>query len=285
MLTIFNESTTPWAMTSINERISKFTMNVELEEGKRKFMDVIVSNDVECVEDISGFVSMTTGSEVISNDNISVKFQNKDLKPMIVKSTNPNVSSDIILLTINLNGRIITGIEKKGNAAVLGHFIAKDMFIAAVSIKNTNDDSKFEFTLQKESTVYTYTFVKSVDGTYVLSIIETEVEEKIEKPSFVITHFRPSRPTNLIFVSERDLESLKSTYTRYDKHNVITFNTVESLEEAIEKVKATGYKAATLYNNKERERTKRDSMCFEKVKASFKSFNLLSNLGKVSFIK
>lgn len=279
MITIYNETANAWRKTKINDRISKLTMTVDLEEGKKRYLDVITSNDVEYTE-LESFVNME-GCRDLVTDNVSVKFQKKDIRPMIISSVKPNMASDILLITIDLNKRIIKSI-KNTRAAILNYFIAGGVLTLVVSVKEFENKSTFEFVLHDKETVSddTYSFTKSRDGFYSLIVTTSQVEEALEKPTYRISRFRPSRATHLIFVSKKDEGTFKTEFTRHDKHFVKYFNGLGELSDAIEDAKKYGYKAATYFADAEN-----DTKINEVLKETFMVLNTMKKDGKITFVK
>lgn len=279
MITIYNETANAWKKTQINDRISKLTMSVDLEEGKKRYLDLITSNDVEYT-DLDKFVNME-GCRNLTEGNVSVKFHKKDIKPMIISAIKPNLSSDILLITIDLKKRIVKSI-KNTRAAILNYFIAGGVLNLVVSVKEFENKSSFEMVLHDRETVTddTYTFTKSKDNHYSLIVSTSQVDEALEKPTYRIARFRPSRATYLIYVSKKDEETFKNSFARHDKHFVKYFDGLGELSDAIEEAKKYGYKAVTYFADAES-----DSRITELLKETFMVLNTMTKDGKITFVK
>mgnify|MGYP003313906216 CR=1 FL=1 len=121
MLAIYNESKTNWIRAMINDKTSKITTSRTLNDGKVRYLDVLLSNDIE-TPDMTKYVSMQN-CEVLYGGNTSVKFKNKDLKPFITKSDRYN--NDVVVVNMSLKGKIINNCEF---ARLLNYFLFQEKF-------------------------------------------------------------------------------------------------------------------------------------------------------------
>lgn len=283
MLAIYNESDIKWVNASINNKTSKITASRTLTDGKVRYLDVLVGNDI-ATSNISNAKSMTEGNPCVTiyNGNTSVKFKNKDLKPFITKSDKYN--TDVLFINISLKGKILKSID--GNQSILAYLIAQGELFLIVSLIDKGP-MKFDIVLHDSRVVAdtTYTFEK-VDGVYNVTTDMVQTDAVISKPAFKINRFRPARPTKVIFTGESDEEALRSVLKYPDSYDIKVFidDDIDDMTSIITALKESGYKAATLFVNSSDFTGSDDKNYgreFDALRANFKFVNVLLNNGKV----
>ena len=280
MLVIYNENSTPWLRANINDKTSKFTATRTLPDNTVRYLDILISNELE-TPDMGSFVEMTN-CVVINDDNTSLQFKKKDLKPFITKSDRYN--TDIILINITLKGKIIKDISGD-RSSVIGYLIAKGELFLIMSVRDGGSElPSFKVTLHDPHLVADtiYTFAKDKVG-YTLNREDVQVDTVIDKPTFKINHFRPNKPTHVIFTAETAKTKMRNLLKNSDKHEIIEYNNLNDLASKSENLKKTGYKAVTLFIEKDTFNGTEDTIygrAFTTLKNNFKIVNVLTSTGK-----
>lgn len=284
MLAIYNESKNNWIRALINGKTSKITASRVLNDGKVRYLDVLISNDIDTptITDVKGMTDQNPCT-TIYNGKTSIKFKSKDLKPFITKSEKYN--TDVLFINIALKGKIIKNMS--GDHSILAYLIAQGELFLIVSLADKNDSMKFDLVLHDPHVVAdtTYTFEK-VNGVYNVTTDMVQTESVISKPTYKVTRFRPARPTNVVFVCDSDEEDMKKVLKYPDSHNIKVYidDNIEDLMSFVTPLKENGYKAATLFVNREEFAGTDDYKYgneFEVLKNNFKFLNILLNNGKV----
>lgn len=283
MLAIYNESKTNWIRAMINDKTSKITTSRTLNDGKVRYLDVLLSNDIE-TPDMTKYVSMQN-CEVLYGGNTSVKFKNKDLKPFITKSDRYN--NDVVVVNLSLKGKIIKNISG-ANTSVLAYLVAKSELFLVMSVREVADvTTGFEITLHDSHMVAdtVYTFEKK-EGVYAVTTNMVQVDTVITNPTYKINHYRPARPTHAIFTNRFDSDNLTSILKYPDSHNIIVFEDgdLEDMKAYIDPMKKSGYKAVTLYVHNTNFADSNDKIYgsqYDMLKSNFKYVNILLENGKV----
>lgn len=282
MIVIYNESKTNWIRANINDKTSKLTTSRTLADGKVKYLDILMTNEIQ-TPDMNEFISMKE-CKVLYDGITNVKFKNKDLKPFI--TTADKYNTDIMLINVSLAGKIIKDIRTE-NTYIVGYLIAKGELFLIVSVRDTNDPTYIEVILHSSQIVAdtTYKFEKK-DGKYIATNDVAQVADVITNPSFKINIYRPARPTHAIIVNSSEYDALTKVLKYSDSHEITTFvdHNMDALASIIENLKRVGYKAITLYVNNNRFMGVNDhtySNEFKTLKDNFKFVNILLNDGKV----
>lgn len=281
---MYNESKINWLRANINGKTSKITTSRTLNDGKVRYLDVLVNNDLEIssMNNINNMMNQTECATLYDSNTI-VKFKSKDLKPFIVKSDKYN--TDVLFINIGLKGRIVKSMSN--DSSVLAYLIAAGELFLVVSMNPKAEHTKFEVVLHDPHAVAdtTYTFEK-VNGKYTVSSEMVQTDTVVSKPTYKVTRYRPARPTNLIFVNESDANRLNSLLKYPDSHKIVSFidGDTDDMMAYIEAVKETGYKAATLFVNSENFNGSDDKTYgaeFDMLKNNFKFVNILLTNSKV----
>ena len=284
MLAIYNESKTNWIKALINGKTSKITASRVLNDGKVRYLDVLISNDIDTTA-VADAKNMTEQNPcaTIYDGKTAIKFKSKDLKPFITKSERFN--TDVLFINIALKGKIIKNMV--GDHSILAYLIAQGELFLIVSLADKNDSMKFDLVLHDPHVVAdtTYTFEK-VNGTYNVTTDMVQTDTVITKPTYKVTRFRPARPTNVIFVCDSDEDDMKKVLKYPDSHNIKTFidDDVDDMMAFVNPLKENGYKAATLFVNNDEFAGSEDKKYgneYDILKNNFKFLNILLNNGKV----
>lgn len=280
MLVMFNESKTEWRHANITNRMSKLVCSRVLKDESVKFLDILYSNEIN-MPDLKEYTQMTECKTLYEGDT-NVNFQRKDLKPFISKNDRGN--TDILLVTVNLKGKILKNISNT-KEAILSYLIAKGELTFAVSLRDFGDQPcKFEFTLHDYTQAFdtTYTFTKNGDK-YDVNIETVQVEDVLMKPTYKINRFRPNRVTHLVFVMAMDESEFYKTYQNAERHEVCVFHSINDLEDKVMEYYKNGYRAATFYTADNE--VDREEQNFKIINSKFKIMNVLLNNGKLVFIR
>lgn len=296
MLLVYNESSTPWAVKTLKsgnsciytprDIIDKKTNNkthCELLIASRGHMDV--SNDV-----LSSKVNMGTADiinvEAVDNIKLGVTFQAKDCSPALL--INPKFTRDVLLITLQLNGSIVTDVDSM-NSAVLANMIVTGGELAMIaSLGDVQKETKLEIELQdsKHNRTRLYSFVRHQGSRNVELVIITVVsEEHVSKPKCKIRNFRPSKPTELVIVHKNDFAAMKRSGFIDDKHHtILQYSTKSDLHEQILDKTTKGYTAITLYVDTDNIHSAAFDIykdTSELLTQKFNVFNMLLSNGKI----
>ena len=279
MLVIYNESSTAWERTQINDRILKYSTTRTLKDGKNRYIDILASADLDS-EKSTDYVEMNDCA-VLYDGMTNIRFQKKDVKPFIVTSDKSDI--DILLITISLKGKILTSITNT-KAGILNYMIARGELAMVVSVRDFGAGHKFEFTVHDPKLIADtkYTFTRT-ENKYHLETTITQVEKAITDPNFKIVKFRPSAPTNLILVNEQDKDAFLQAFNKSQYHDVQYYSTGEELCNIVDNYKRNKYDAITLFENGT---ALSDNYVGTRkmLKSKFRIVNVLFNSGRTYFI-
>ena len=143
MISIYNETKTPWGLKVIDNKVNCFfkekTYTKKDENLTKKIKNSIhilaYSTLFENQPDMTKLVSMSK-PEVISDKNTTIIFSKKDFNPFITEKAEP--VKDIVLISIPLYGRKVVNISNE-NIFILEGFILSGELNLIASI---NDKSK-----------------------------------------------------------------------------------------------------------------------------------------------
>ena len=241
-----------------------------------------------------------TSVKTLYPNNTNVKFQHKDERPNI--TTGDRFNTDVMIISIKLNGRIIKNFVKTSNINCLTYLIAADVLSMIVSIKeNTRDydaGNLFSIILHDNAskTDTTYAFDK-IEYEYMLQTATADSDETIEHPTFKLVAYRPARVTKLVYVDQSDENSFNLALN--PKRNpagageVIVFNPEEGfdIDTAIDLgYGEKKYRACTLFvnmrladvpKNNDINRFGTYAENITKLKAKFRIVNVLLSDGRI----
>lgn len=291
MLAIFNESEFAWSNATISQYVSRMTGErtvTKNEETSVKHVDILVSNDFNVDNTLLNECVSMESCKTLFAGNTNVKFQQKDERPLVTTGTKYN--TDVMFVTIKLKGRIIKDFVHNQNVHCLAKLIAADELTLIVSMKDFGnpEDTMFGIVLHdaKTKTEYTYAFAKNENNEFGLAIESIVVEHAIDRPTFRLNTYRPTRVTHLVFVEDGDYNAFSSAYDGKDKHNILVFADGSGMDlgDAIETAKNEKYKAVTLFVNKGtivKQEYEEYTDYVNNLKENFKVVNLLLNTGRV----
>jgi len=305
MILLFNESPRPWEINNndFNERTGSFF--------KRKDSPV---NDmhcfIRCMKEIVTPLDSDTVSKLVkmkepvilgdSEKLTSLIHGKKDFNPFIIQSKN-NHNTDILLITLNVGKRMIVSISKDF-ISVLEHYLLDGelTLIVAVNKRSKPLEIRLYDKYTKSDVVYTVTIndeeIKDVvEGTEIITEVVGKVvyskkildskNEKEYRP-YIISNFRPSRPTHTIFALKSDVNKLRELHPKFSNtsaFNIVEFNNIE-LPYIIKEIKAQRFNAVTLfvdseyYNNRVK---KFYSNALSLLEHDFKIFFIMLNNGNI----
>lgn len=279
MIYIYNETNTPWDYNRLTEKVSKFVIKKPVSDNKEKRIDLVVSNNITVNEHLSSYVNMNSVMQ-ISESSTGVIFQKKDCVPLVTADS--KYTKNIILLNINLRGRIIRDILTRG-VQILTYAIAKGELIMAVSCSDAQDTAMdIIMYSSKTETDTQYSFVKTKTG-YGINITENDDVEAIESPVYKIKKYRPTSPTHLVLVHKDDMNAMtaNNVIMKPERYCIVEFDE-NDIAEIIAKYRQDGYRAATLYVNTEfLNRDTEFGVYYETIRNSFTYLNIIINNGKV----
>lgn len=287
MISIYNESRTPWGLKILNNKVNCFFKE---KTYKRKNVEKIVKKSVHILAyttlfenelDMSKYVSMDA-VEKLSDKNTTIIFSKKDFNPFITEKAEP--VKDILLLTISLKGRKIVDISNE-NIFILEGFILGGELNMIASI---NDLTKpLNITLYDETRdeydVYSFSSENGLcKSSYKLN------ENNDDKKQFRLRTFRPARPTYTILTYPQDIEKLQ-TIVDFNNHNVVEINN-KNINEVTDNLLDQNYKAVTLFIDSEQFDDNENKIYGGMIKnlfykkngnKSFKIINLLLNTKRI----
>lgn len=283
MLVIYNETSNPWTMKTINDRVSKIEITRTVDPIKKisRSIGITYPTNLE-IGDISNIKNYYT-PVTINDSNTNILFQHKSCSPTVIDNSKYN--KDIMFINLNIGDMIVSNIRTE-NVFILSYIIMKGelILIAAVSDK---DNKGLEVTLynEKEDKYVVYDFNK-IENEYKLNVADHDVEPGTSVEPYVFRKFRPASPTKLIYAMERDDFALNKVINRIENHIIKYFVDYTSLEEAIDEMTDQKFTAATLFVNKSNLKTELQNKgdyynILETISNKFKVVNVLLNTGKV----
>lgn len=293
MLAIFNESNNAWAMKSLSQYAGSLYKERTISKNNEtvtKKTDIIVAKALGEL-DLSSFINMNN-VQTVYEKNTNVRFQQKDERAIL--STGDKYNTDVIAITLTLNGRIIKDFDKTANINCLNYLIAGDELSMVVSVKETNnpaDGTSFDIVLHdnKAKVDTTYTFVKK-GNEYDLILSTSAATTAIERPSFKFITYRPARVTRLVFVNSADTAAFSAVYTPKNGTGLVAefAEDTESgdLDTLIAEFKEDKFRAATLFVNADENTVSRKDFkeytdVVNKLKSNFRVVNVLLNNGLI----
>lgn len=291
MIYIYNESDVPFKIhkdgeESRNSLVTYHQKSMRSEDGKT--ISISIASDYKVSENIEKLVSMKQ-PKLLCPIKTDIYFSKKSANPII--HCNTSFNKDILLMSIVLNGSIITNITTT-NVFVLDRFIHNNVLCLAIAITSKPDvvaKPSIQLVNIKTKRKVTYIFSKGENGGYGCEVKrEASTDENIT-PTFSIDRFRPSSPTHVIFAHFKDVKKLKESPKFNEKFNrIISYSTKEDIIIEVAKIKKEGYTAVTLFIDSASIDPSRPSLYqknYELLNSEFFIFNVLFNNGKVLKVK
>ena len=283
MLVIYNETSNPWTMKTINDRVSKIEITRTVDPVKKisRTIGITYPTNLE-IGDIGNIKNYYT-PVTVNDSNTNILFQHKSCSPTVIDNSKYN--KDIMFINLNIGDMIVSNIRTE-NVFILSYIIMKGelILIAAVSDK---DNKGLEVTLynEKENKCVVYDFNKT-ESEYKLNVVDREVDPDFALEPYVFRKFRPACPTKLIYAMERDDFALNKAIDHPENHIIKYFVDYNSLEESIDEMTSQKYSAATLFVNKSNLKAELQNKgdyynILETISNKFKIVNVLLNTGKV----
>jgi hypothetical protein len=259
MLSIYNETKTPWKMEQLggSENVTRFAKRKTLPEHKIQECGIqsqtisvlaytAIINDMEASKKVvEGLVEAQGSATLLTNAKTTVIFNKKAFRPFI--SEHEDKLKDILLCSLNLKGKKVVAVDNN-ETFLLEYFIFSGELSFVVSFNCPQ--AKLTITLLEEDSrkLTTYTF-QSNDGEtpgIAVDIANNEILPEDESYDLAkIRRFRPARPTHTILVRPNDRELLESVVdTGY--HNVVMV-TKDNLSKVVADLQAENYRAVTLF--------------------------------------
>ena len=281
MITIYNESNTPWSLEAINETCSRLSSTIKYTNKEkaelRKTIGINVTGENVFGEELNLDKLIEMKEPVtISNKSTNTAFRKKDCRAYITTDTKFN--KNLVFATIKLNGSTITDIT----APVLEYYIACGYICMIVA---TNDAFTVSMHDAKNNIDTTYAFCTyEEDGAYNVTISESTPEET-EYEMYAIKKYRPKKATYVIFSHVRDVNALKNIEKlNLDYYKVVTFANKDEFDSAVESVINEKYSAVTLFANTTEatgDNFKIYKNNYNTLRSKFRVFNLLLSDGKI----
>ena len=272
MIKIYNETKTPWNITSQGTALllTKTRQYINNGNKKRRTIKAISYKNLipqDKVKELTQMVNMKS-PQVLFDNTTEVKFSRKDLTAILTTSNKRN--KDIYLISLNLQGREVVGVS---DCLVLEYLMLGGEFSFIIAVR---PDTKFKIYLNNKETNRTeiYVFSSDKEGKTTLRINSKEKDTKDTKPkaSFKLKKFRPATATHLILGHESNEEKMLS----YTKNDISTFNDTD-LHEVVNGLVAKKYKAVTLYDV--------DNEVVEFAKTKFNTVYAIDCLGNLYKLK
>jgi hypothetical protein len=259
MLSIYNETNTPWQMEKLggSETVTRFVKRkvlppykfikggVQSQTVSVLAYTAIIPNIEESINIINGLINSSIKSVKITDAKTAIIFNKKAFRPFI--SEHEDKLKDILLCSINLKGKKVVALDN-AETFLLEYFIFSGELSFVVSFNCPN--AKLTITLLEEDsrklTTYTFESISGENNEITINISDDEVLPEDQYYGLAkIRRFRPSRATHTIIVRPQDRELLERVVdTSY--HNVIEI-TSDNQYKVIEALQADNYRAVTLF--------------------------------------
>lgn len=284
MLSIYNETRTPWEIDTINDsvlRIKKVKTRITGEEEKTRSVSVIayapLFEDLGRLKYLLTTIRESTSPTVISNKESALVFNKKEFKPFIAERGYN--FKNILLGSLFLKGKKVLNIKNNGTF-LLEFFLHGGELTFITSFNNVSSNMIIDLWDEQAQKIIKYTFFVK-NGKFLLH----KEEQPSTQSNYEASHiriFRPSRPTNLILVHPKDLKELKNTVDE-QYYNIHVYT---NIRDEIKRIKEENYKAVTLFAksewNKETEEEKtRYNYLIDILKQEFQVVFKLHKHGKV----
>jgi len=307
MIILFNESTRSWSNNELNDKTGAFFKRkdspvFDMHCFIRAMKHLIPSNDV-----LSKLIKMKE-PVILNNALTSLIYGKKDFNPFIIENKRVDNNTDIVLVTLNIGKRMLVNISKDFICLLENYSLDGELtFIAALNNKDKPLEIRIYDKHTKSDMIYTFSIVENnVGGITEVNGEEIEVTNKVREllfskkiveskngdkyTPFIVSNFRPNRPTHTIFTlrSEKNqLHQLHSKYSNETAFNIVEFNNME-LPSIIEKIKGERFSAVTLFIDSEylNNRAKKFySKALSQLEHNFKLFFIMLNNGKILKLK
>lgn len=252
MLSIYNETKTPWDMDVINEsvvRISKVKDKLENDKVVKSRSVRIISytqsfDDIEHTKTQVANLIKTKEPIVITDKTTSVIFNRKEFKPFITERSQNN-PKDVLFGSIFLGGRKVIRVHNN-NTFLLEYFMLSADFSFIASFNRPESILTVELLREETNVLSTYVFFKE-NNEIKLTCTEKQYEAKeIPEVPFKLKSFRPSRPTHVVLVKEKDRILLEDTID-VTQHTVLLLDV--DLDKTILSLRNENYKAVTVFSS------------------------------------
>lgn len=290
MISIYNESRTPWEVKQLDESVMRITRTKETtstqagkQVSKSRKLNLIAysrifNKDIKLQEVLNKAVHQKDLLHIEGTDT-TIVFNRKEFKPFITERAKSE--KDVLLASIFLRGRRILKVRNK-NTFLLEFFMLGAEFSFAASFNMPDAQFSIDLLDTRTNKVNVYTFSKKDGGALTVTITERDVTEADVQTRIRV--FRPARPTHLVLVSAEDLEKAKKHVTT-EQYNIVTIDPAKLAEE-VKPLLAQNYKAVTLFcDTPTRVQAQRYTKSINTLKPLFDTVFALHNDGKIDKVQ
>jgi hypothetical protein len=290
MIVIYNHKRSPkWtSSTNKNGEITHIYKSYIKKSNNKpyKIGVYIASNVLSGLKNVSSIPTSTEESGYTKQtfiDTTSVIFQSKDLTPKVI-GEHIKYKKNIIFASIPLNGGYICNVREQ-NARILERTCNAGFLHIIISLDDTSE-------VKPEICITTYNKMTQTQERISISIdnittttVPTSYDddpEMIELPKY-----RPISITQLLFTSTKYESELTTVLKYYDRFNIMSFDSIQSLSMNIATAKSERYSVATLYlpyYDETAEQTASQKEIIELLKSEFRHFVILTADGSVRLI-
>jgi len=298
MIYLFNNTKTPWEISREGEkhlRISKDYGIVKNKDNIKPHYNCgisITSYERDFLEKIKTHVNNFSKTEdvvKICDDNTSVVFGHKDFNPFIKHSIYDGKNRNVLLLSLEINGKIAFDMEM-GRNFIIEHILNRHHLSIVLSMEDTID-SEFIISLydkkEKEIIEYIIFYNQNLDLTCMKNIQRLNLSY-VPTP-IKIKNNRPKRPTQIIICSVDIYPRLENVIEKFYRnslqyHNMYTFwdEKLENVRDIIEEIKDKQYNAITLFIDADHyEEEDRYKVILKELTSKFRVVFILLNTGSI----
>lgn len=252
MITIYNETTTPWKASEVNNGKAILLKKVKergKEDGTKAHKAIAIIAYKSLFDGDTDKLNKLLGETVhrknkaangrISDRITGINFNQKEFKPIIQERNDHD--KELVLGSLFLKGKRVINAHNN-NAFLLDCYIFGGEFTFILSLNNK--DSKFVIDLEDHETkkITEYSFRLGKDNEVVIKITK---KEKAEATQYPVKIFRPARPTYTILAKKNEIPLVEKLVDK-THYSIIEYDE-STFESVVSKLYSDRYRAVTLY--------------------------------------
>lgn len=266
MITIYNETKTPWELKKINDTISVMSRaSAPKQKGvKTRKMAFISMGDTIDVTKIPGGVNGSIVN-VSSKNNDSIYWSHKDLAPVLTNINNENLKN-FYLITISLKNRMLINADLIG-AMILDRYFANGeltLFVAA----DSGTFFHLYFASPSEDNMIKYTIGANVSKESIVKVMTLDKVRDKQPEMYRLKLYRPKFLTRVVIVPLDQKEEFELGRSKCKGEFLpYYYKTEDEVDYIINILLKDRYRAVSIWSSINEAL---DSEVVEKAKANFK---------------
>lgn len=257
MLFIYNETKTPWEIKQMNEAVTQFfkkktiqpKVDGQEQSPKSRVVSIVTHQNLFEGDDLVSKFKRTVETKkpfLVSQLNSTVIFNDKSFHPFFINREENY--KDLILMSINLKGRLVTKISNNKTWLLEVFTIGGELSFIS-SFNEIGSNMTIELTDVQTKKVTTYTFTRDENGINLDKQTVAGKESDEDVKGIQIFKYRPARATHVILANKKDHPTLIEVLgDKVDKYKIVEYNK-QIAAQVINSLKEQHFRAVTVFAN------------------------------------